>query len=98
MDEHILKRDNKTLLLYHLVFPVKYRNKVITDEIVEGLKEICLEFSIRYEVHFLEIGYESDHVHFLIQSVPSLSLSDICMKLRSEEHTSELQSRPHLVC
>jgi len=69
--------------LYHLVFPVKYRNKVITDEIVEGLKEICLEFSIRYEVHFLEIGYESDHVHFLIQSVPSLSLSDICMKLKS---------------
>ena len=83
MDEHIFKRPNKSLLLYHLVFPVKYRNKVITDDIGVGLKEICLEFSIRYEVHFLEIGYESDHVHFLIQSVPSLSLSDICMKLKS---------------
>jgi REP element-mobilizing transposase RayT len=57
MSEHILKRYNKTLLLYHLVFPLKYRNAVVIKEIGEGLKEICLEISERYEVHFIEIGY-----------------------------------------
>jgi REP element-mobilizing transposase RayT len=31
----------------------------------------------------LEIGYEENHVHFLIQSVPSLSISEICMKVKS---------------
>ena len=30
MSEHILKRHNKTLLMYHLVFPLKYRRKAIT--------------------------------------------------------------------
>ena len=68
MEEHILKRHNKTLLSYHLVFPLKYRESVITNEIGEGFKEICLKISEPYEVHFIEIGYESNHVHFLVQS------------------------------
>ena len=83
MDDHINKRHNKTLLLYHIVFPVKYRNSVITDEVGKGLRNICLDISARYEINFLEIGYEENHVHFLIQSVPSLSISEICMKVKS---------------
>ena len=72
MSEHIHKRHNKTLLLYHILCPMKYRKGVITDEIGGSLKEICFEISERYEIHFVEIGYESDHVHFLVQSVPKL--------------------------
>ena len=83
MGEHIFKRHNKTLLLYHLVFPLKYRKSVITEEIGEGLKQICLEISERYEVHFIEIGYESNHVHFLVQSVPSYSVSKMTTMLKS---------------
>ena len=83
MSEHIYKRHNKSLLLYHFVFPVKYRKNVITFEIGEGLKDICLEISERYELHFVEIGYEPDHVHFLVQSIPSLSVSNICNLLKS---------------
>jgi REP element-mobilizing transposase RayT len=30
---------------------------------------------IRYEIRFLEIGAEKDHVHFLVQSVPTYSPS-----------------------
>ena len=84
MDDHINKRHNKTLLLYHIVFPVKYRNSVITDEVGKGLRNICLDISARYEINFLEIGYEENHVHFLIQSVPSFSISEICMKVKSK--------------
>ena len=40
MSDHIVKRHNKTLLLYHIVCPMKYRRSVITEEIGEGLKEI----------------------------------------------------------
>ncbi len=83
MDEHIYKRHNKTLLLYHLVFPLKYRKKVITEEIGESLKTICVEISERYEINFIEIGYETDHVHFLVQSVPSISVSEMITKLKS---------------
>jgi len=83
MSEHIIKRHNKTLLLYHLVFPLKYRKAVITKEIGGYLKEICLEISERYEVHFIEIGYESNHVHFLVQSVPNYSVSKMIRMLKS---------------
>ena len=83
MSEHIFKRHNKTLLLYHLVFPLKYRKAVITKEIGEGLKDVCLEISERYEVHFIEIGYESNHVHFLVQSVPNSSVSKMIAMLKS---------------
>ena len=49
----------------------------------ESLKEICIEISYRYELQFIEIGYESDHVHFLIQSIPSYSVSKIVRLLKS---------------
>ena len=83
MSKHKIKRHNKTLLLYHLVFPLKYRKRVITKEIGESLKGICLEISERYEINFIEIGYESNHVHFLVQSVPTMSVSEISRKLKS---------------
>jgi REP element-mobilizing transposase RayT len=82
-DEHIYKRHNKTLSLYHIVFPIKYRRKVLTDAIGMSLKSICMEISERYEINFVETGYESDHVHFLLQSVPTYSVTNIVTKLKS---------------
>jgi REP element-mobilizing transposase RayT len=82
-DQHIYKAHNKTLLLYHMVFRVKYRKSVITKEIGQSLKQICMELSQRYEIHFVEIGYEGDHVHFLVQSVPKLSVSKIVRSVKS---------------
>lgn len=83
VSDHLFKRHNKTLLLYHLVFPLKYRRKVITDDIGLCLKSICLEISERYELDFVEIGHEPDHVHFLVQSVPRMSVSKIVRTVKS---------------
>jgi REP element-mobilizing transposase RayT len=83
VSEHIIKSHNKTLLLYHLVFPAKYRRKVFTEEVENGLKEICLEISECYEIHFVEIGADEDHVHFLIQSVPILSPTEFVTIIKS---------------
>ena len=83
MAEHIKKSHNKTLLLYHLVFPTKYRRDIFTDAVEKSLKEICLSISDGYEIHFIEIGADSNHVHFLIQSVPTFKITDIIMKIKS---------------
>jgi REP element-mobilizing transposase RayT len=69
--------------MYHFVFVAKYRRLVITEEVDQVLKEVCIEISKRYEIRFLEIGAESDHVHFLIQSVPSLSPTKIVTVVKS---------------
>ena len=47
------------------------------------MRELCLEISRRYEIHFVEIGMDDDHVHFLIQSVPVLSVTRIVTIIKS---------------
>jgi REP element-mobilizing transposase RayT len=56
----------------------------VFDEAVDSvLKEICLDIEKRYQLKFLEIGTDKDHVHFLIQSVPSYSVTKIVTMLKS---------------
>ena len=83
MDDHIYKSHNKTLLLYHLVFPAKYRKKVFDNTVDITLKETCLEISQNYEINFVEIGNDEDHVHFLVQSVPMYSVTKIVTTIKS---------------
>ena len=83
MSEHIAKRHNKSLLLYHIVCPAKYRRKVFIKEILETIKDTCLEIAERYEIGFIEIGADNDHFHFLIQSVPNNSVTKMVMLLKS---------------
>ena len=49
----------------------------------EVLKETCLEIEKRYEIKFIEIGTDKDHVHFLIQSVPMYSAKKIIQTVKS---------------
>ena len=72
MSEHIKKEHNKTLLLFHLVCPARYRQDVFTTEVTQTLKEICQEIEKYYEIYFIEIGTDINHVHFLIQTVPTM--------------------------
>jgi REP element-mobilizing transposase RayT len=82
-DRHIYKEHNKSILLYHIVCPVRYRKKALTETYAETLKDICAEISCRYEIHFVEIGTDEDHVHFLVQSVPMLSPKQIVQTIKS---------------
>ncbi|OIQ77185.1 transposase IS200 like protein [mine drainage metagenome] len=43
----------------------------------------CLEITERYQVKFLEIGKNKDHVHFLVQSVPTCSVTKIARMVKS---------------
>ena len=72
-----------SLLMYHFVFVAKYRRVVVSEEVDVLLKAICLEIAKRFEIHFLEIGSDGDHVHFLIQSVPRYSPTEIVKKVKS---------------
>ena len=81
--EHILKSHNKSLLLYHLVCPVKYRRKVFTKEVENTLKNVCIEIEKRYEIYFIEIGTDNDYVHFLIQTIPNISPKQLAQTVKS---------------
>ena len=69
MSEYIHKSHNVTVLLYHMVFPAKYRRAVFDAKVDIALKDVCLDTEKRYQVKFLEIGTDKDDVHFLVQSI-----------------------------
>ena len=69
--------------MYHFVCPAKYRRAVLTKPVDAQLKQTCLEIAKRYEIHFLEIGTDADHVHFLIQAVPTLQPQRIIQIVKS---------------
>ena len=93
---YIHKSHNVSVLIYHFVCPAKYRRVVFSDKVDTSLKEVCLEIEKRYEVFFLEIGADKDHVHFLLQSVPTKSPTQIIKMLKSITAREIFQRHPEV--
>jgi REP element-mobilizing transposase RayT len=83
MSEIIRKNHNVSVIIYHIVCPAKYRRMIITEEVDKTLCEVCQGIEARFEIKFLEIGSEEDHVHFLVQSVPTKSPTEIVITIKS---------------
>lgn len=83
MSRFIHKTHNVSVLLYHFVCPTKYRRSVVDAKVDAALVEICEGIAQRYEIEFLEIGADKGHVHFLIQSVPTYSPTQIIRIVKS---------------
>jgi len=64
MGKYIRKSHNVSVIMYQIVCPAKYRKVIFSEEVDIELKVIYLEISLRYEIEFLEIGTDEDHVHF----------------------------------
>ena len=95
--EYIHMFHNVSVLLYHFVCPAKYQRVVFSKAVDESLKEVCLEIEKRYDVHFLEIGTDKDHVHFLIQSVPRWSASELIRMLKSITAREIFKKHPEVI-
>jgi putative transposase len=83
MSELLHKSHNVTVLPHHLVCVAKYRHIVVDLSVNKTLRDICLDIGQRYDLVFLEIGTDKDHVHFLIQSIPSYSSSRLVQMIKS---------------
>ena len=96
MSEMIIKSHNQSVLLYHFLCPAKYRRQVFSTEVTTTLKSVCAGISERYEVYFIEIGSDENHVHFLIQSVPMLSAKQIIQLVKSITAREIFRSHPEV--
>ena len=83
-------------MLYHIVCPAKFRKKIFTEIVSDTLKQICLEIGKRYEIHFVEIGTDTDHVHFLIQSVPMMLPARMVQTIKSITAKQVLDQHPEI--
>jgi len=66
-----------------MVFVTKYRKILVTDEIFDFMKKICLGIEERYYLHFDALGYESDHLHIVVEGAPRYSPSRIMQICKS---------------
>ncbi|MCP4139161.1 MAG: IS200/IS605 family transposase [Chloroflexi bacterium] len=83
MSNLVRKSHNVSVLIYHYICPARYRRVVFDQKVDEILKETCIEISKRYEIEFIEIGTDKNHVHFLIQSVPMNSPQKVIQIVKS---------------
>ena len=83
MSRLIRKSHNVSVLVYHFVCPAKYRRAVLDEKVDQVLRDVCLEIAARYQIEFLEIGTDKEHVHFLVQSVPTYSPTKIITMIKS---------------
>ena len=63
------------LLYYHLVMVIKYRRKVINDDISERLKQIFSYIGKNYGITVDEWNHDIDHVHVMFRGIPSSNIS-----------------------
>ena len=62
-------------LHYHLIMSVKYRKKVIDDEVCDFLKMKFIEISKNYHIDLEEMNHDIDHIHVLFRAHPNTNLS-----------------------
>ena len=82
--------------MYHIVCPAKYRRAVFSAAVDEKLKEVCAQISERYDIEFLQIGTDRNHVHFLVQSVPMYSPKQLVQIIKSITAREVLRSCPEV--
>jgi putative transposase len=68
---------------YHLVFPLKYRKALLSEEVVKELSVLVKEIGERYEIDFEQIGCDKDHVHILCSFHPKYSIGEVVRKIKS---------------
>ena len=67
----------------HIVFVTKYREKVITSDMLIRLKEIFTKLCETQKSCLTEFNGESDHVHLLVELAPDIAISKLVNILKT---------------
>ena len=66
---------------YHIVWCVKYRHKILVEEIDVRLKEILVQIASDNNFTISEIESDSDHIHLLVECTPQHSIPSMIKAL-----------------
>ena len=98
MENELCKSAHKTFKIkYHFVFCIKYRKDLFLDsKYIKTVSNVCKDFANRYHMKFETIGFDEDHVHFMLQSVPKYSASQIFRLVKSITAIKLFEEHPDL--
>ncbi len=67
---------------YHIVWCVKYRNKILVDDIDIEFKKIIIELCESMNIKVVEIETDYDHIHILVECSPQHYIPTIMKTLK----------------
>lgn len=67
---------------YHIVWCVKYRHKILSDEIEQTLVELLHKIATENGFVIQEINGDLDHIHILIECTPQHYIPDMIKALK----------------
>ena len=70
-------------LKYHFVLVIKYRKKLFKGELESYLKYVFEQICSKYDFVLETIGFDENHVHLMIQTLPKSSPSKVFQILKS---------------
>ena len=68
---------------YHIVFPVKYRKALLSQQIASAIQQIARAIEDRYDITFEKMGTDGDHIHILCSFHPKYAGSFIVGMFKS---------------
>lgn len=84
---------------YHIIWCVKYRRKILTDNIDKRLKELIIEKSKDIDIQIEKIETDKDHIHLFIKASPTKAIHWIVQQLKGytsrvlRQEISEVRTR-----
>lgn len=69
---------------YHLVLMPKYRRRVFTQDMLEGLEPLMRETCEQMGGELLKFGAEEDHLHLMLSIPPAKAISNFVGKLKGK--------------
>jgi len=73
---------NVHLIVYHIIFCPKRRQKILVGPIRERLQQITQEVATENKWKVIELAIQPDHVHLFIRSNPRILPTDIARLIK----------------
>ena len=83
MQEYKTKNQCKYLLKAHLILVVKYRKKLLVNNMDDAMKQVLFEVGQESDFDIEVMETDKDHVHLLLDYPPKLSMASIVNRLKS---------------
>ena len=77
------KNNSKFLLRYHIIFVCKYHKQLLI-KLGDEIKNIMYNIAERYDFKILEMKVDKNHIHFMVEIEPKISLLMIVIVLKQQ--------------
>ena len=82
VDGYQHRRHNKTLLMAHIIFVIKYRKPLLTGRFADDIKQSVFDACKKKHWYIHSMETDKDHIHILLQYNPKNSITEIVSLLK----------------